>query len=421
MTGAAPKRHAKRMISLVDLRTRIEAGRLSPDAAIREARAAIAERDPSLGAILRMAPEGPVPEGPLAGIAVGIKDIIDTADMATEHGSPIYAGWRPRADAAVVARLRALGAVPLAKTATTAFAGLDPCATVNPHDPAHTPGGSSSGSAAAVAAGLLPLALGTQTGGSVIRPAAFCGIAAIKPSFRLIPTVGVKTFSWALDTVGLFARFVPDLARALALIVERPAIETAEAGAPRIALCRQDFAGEADADALDALIRAARAAEGAGATIVDLTLPEPFARAWAAHPTVQDFEARQALAWEVATHRAALPPVLGPQLDRAQELTAAQYDSARRDAHRARRQLKEMFSGFDAILTVSAVGRAPAIATTGDARFNRLWTLMGVPCVTVPVPGDGLPLGVQVIARFGDDGRALAIAGMIEAALRAEG
>ncbi|MFY9292639.1 MAG: amidase [Methylorubrum rhodinum] len=410
------------MISLVDLRARIEAGRLAPNAAIAEARESLAERDKSLGAILRTAPEGPVPaEGPLAGIAVGIKDIIDTADMATEHGSGIYAGWRPRADAAVVARLRALGAVPLAKTATTAFAGLDPCGTVNPHDPAHTPGGSSSGSAAAVAAGLLPLALGTQTGGSVIRPAAFCGVAAIKPSFRLIPTVGVKTFSWALDTVGLFARGVPDLARALALIVERPAIESTEAGAPRLALCRQDFAGAADADALDALTRAARAAERAGATVFDLTLPESFARAWAAHPTVQDFEARQALAWEVATHRAELPPVLGPQLDRAQELTAAQYDAARRDAHRARRQLKDMFSEFDAILTVSAVGRAPSIATTGDARFNRLWTLMGVPCVTVPVPGDRLPLGVQIIARFGDDGRALAMAGMIEAALRAEG
>nr|WP_137830589.1 amidase [Methylobacterium sp. L1A1] len=407
------------MISLLDLRARIESGTLSPDAAIRGARAAITKRDGSLGAILRTAPEGPVPaEGPLAGIAVGIKDIIDTADMATEHGSPIHAGWRPRADAAVVARLRALGAVPLAKTATTAFAGLDPCGTANPHDPARTPGGSSSGSAAAIAAGLLPLALGTQTGGSVIRPAAFCGIAAIKPSFRLIPTVGVKTFSWALDTVGLFARGVPDLARALALIVERREIETEAPSAPRIALCRQDFAGEADAEALAALARAGRAAERAGARVFDLALPDPFALAWAAHPTVQDFEARQALAWEYATHRAALPPVLGAQLDRAQALTAAQYDSARRDAHRARRQLKDMFADFDAILTVSAVGRAPDRATTGDARFNRLWTLMGVPCVTVPVPGDGLPLGVQVIARFGDDGRALALAGMIEAALR---
>lgn len=181
----------------------------------------------------------------------------------------------------------------------------------------------------------------------------------------------------------------------------------------------QDFAGSPDADALAALDRAARAAERAGASVRDLVLPEPFARAWAAHPTVQDFEARQALAWEYAEHRDALPPVLRGQLDRAQDLTAPDYDAARREAHRARRLLKDLFSDIDAILTVSSVGRAPrGLGSTGDARFNRLWTLMGVPCVNVPVPGDGLPLGVQVIARFGDDGRALAVAGMIEGALR---
>jgi Asp-tRNA(Asn)/Glu-tRNA(Gln) amidotransferase A subunit family amidase len=408
------------MISLLDIRARIADGTLSPAGAIRAARERIAGRDPAIGAVLRIAPEAAAPEsGPLAGIAVGIKDIIDTSDMATEFGSSIYAGWRPRADAAIVSRLRALGAVPLAKTATTAFAGLDPAATVNPRDPGHTPGGSSSGSAAAVAAGMLPLALGTQTGGSVIRPAAFCGVAAIKPSFRLLPTVGVKTFSWALDTVGLFGASVADIAHALALVAERPAIEASAPERPRLALCVQDFAGSPDADALAALDRAARAAERAGASVRDLVLPEPFARAWAAHPTVQDFEARQALAWEYAEHRDALPPALRGQLDRAQDLTAPDYDAARREAHRARRLLKDLFSDIDAILTVSSVGRAPrGLGSTGDARFNRLWTLMGVPCVNVPVPGDGLPLGVQVIARFGDDGRALAVARMIEGALR---
>ncbi|MCP1535053.1 amidase [Methylorubrum extorquens] len=408
------------MISLLDIRARVADGTLSAADAIQTARERIAARDPAIGAVLRTAPETTaVPaRGPLAGIAVGIKDIIDTADMATESGSGIYAGWRPRADAAIVSRLRALGAVPLAKTATTAFAGLDPAATVNPHDPGHTPGGSSSGSAAAIAAGMLPLALGTQTGGSVIRPAAFCGIAAIKPSFRLLPTVGVKTFSWALDTVGLFGASVADIAHALALIADRPGIEAPAPEHPRLALCLQDFAGSADADALAALDHAARAAERAGAVLHDLVLPEPFARAWAAHPTVQDFEARQALAWEYAEHREALPPVLRGQLDRAQDLSAADYDAARREAHRARRLLKDLFADVDAILTVSSVGRAPkGLGSTGDARFNRLWTLMGVPCVTVPVPGDGLPLGVQVIARFGDDGRALAVARMIEGAL----
>jgi Asp-tRNA(Asn)/Glu-tRNA(Gln) amidotransferase A subunit family amidase len=410
------------MQSLVDLRTRIAANRLDPAGAIRLAQDAIAARDPEIGAIVCGTPAPAISgDGPLAGIAVGIKDIIDTADLPTQMGSPIYAGWQPKADAAIVSRLRALGAVPLVKTTTSPFASHDPTATVNPRDHGHTPGGSSAGSAAAVAAGMVPLALGTQTGGSVIRPAAFCGVAAIKPSFRLLPTVGVKTFSWALDTLGLFGAGIRDIAHGLSMITDRPALDLDESAfAPRIGLCLQDFAAPADSDALAALQRAARAAEAAGARISDLALPSPLPEAWARHPIIQDFEGRQALAWEYAHHRARLSPELGAQLDAAQSLVAAQYDDARRSAHRARRVLKDVFGEVDVILTLSAPGRAPSgLGTTGDARFNRLWTLMGVPCVTVPVPGDGLPLGVQVIARFGDDGRALAVAGMIERALAA--
>lgn len=406
------------MLSLVDLRTRIESGALSPEAAIRLAQDAIAAREPGIGALVSRRADPAVPAGgPLAGIAVGVKDIIDTADLPTQMGSPIYAGWRPRGDAAIVARLRALGAVPLAKTTTTAFAGIDPTATANPRGPGHTPGGSSAGSAAAVAAGMLPLALGTQTGGSVIRPAAFCGVAAIKPSFRLLPTVGVKTFSWALDTLGLFGAGIRDVARALALIADRPDIERPEdaPGGTRIGIALQGFAGEADADAVEALHRAARTAEAAGARLVDLTLPETLAAAWRRHPTIQDYEARQALAWEYAAHRADLGPLLGAQLDAAGTIRAGAYDEARGHAHRARRALKDVFGTVDAILTFSAPGRAPAgLGSTGDPRFNRLWTLMGVPCVNLPVPGDGMPLGVQVVAPFGEDGRALAVARGIE-------
>lgn len=406
------------MLSLVELRTRIATGALTPQAAIGLAREAIATREPQVGALVRLRADPVISEsGPLAGIAVGIKDIIDTADMGTEMGSPIYAGWQPRADAAIVARLRALGAVPLAKTTTCPFASMDPTATRNPHDPGHTPGGSSAGSAAAVAAGMLPLALGTQTGGSVIRPAAFCGVVAIKPSFRLLPMVGVKTFSWALDTLGLFGAGIRDVAHALALLADRPGLDPtgADPGPPRIGLVLQDFAGAADPDAVEALHRARRAAEALGARVVDLTLPEPLVEAWRNHGTIQDFEARQALAWEYATHRDALTPVLGAQLDAAHGLTAEAYDEARRHAHRGRRVLKDVFAEVDVILTFSAPGRAPAgLGTTGEPRFNRLWTLMGVPCVNLPVPGAGLPLGVQVIAQFGDDRRALAAAGMIE-------
>lgn len=408
------------MLSLLSLRARIASGALTPEGAVALAREAIAARDPEIRAIVCADPDPVVPgEGPLAGIAVGVKDIIDTAGLPTGMGSAIHAGWRPRADAPVVSRLKALGAVPLVKTTTTAFAFLDPTETRNPRAPGRTPGGSSAGSAAAVAAGMLPLALGTQTGGSIIRPAAFCGVVGVKPSFRLLPTVGVKCFSWTLDTLGLFAASVADAAHALALLSGRPGIE-GPAFAPRIGLLVPDFCEAPEGPAVVALERARAAAEAAGADLRAFALPALFTEAFGRHGTIQDFEAAQALAWEYATHREALPPLLRAHLDAAHGIEAAEYDAARRVAHHARRSLKEILrgAGIDVILTVSAPGWAPeGHASTGDSRFNRLWTLMGVPCVTVPVPGDGPPLGIQVIAGFGDDGRALAAAAFIERAL----
>src|SRR6202165_2549844 len=231
------------MMSLAELRRRIDSGDLSADAAIAQSCEAIDVHEKAIGAFVCRA-ENPraASEGPLRGIAVGIKDIIDTSDMPTEMGSAIYRGWRPRADASVVMLLKQAGATIVGKTTTTAFAANDPTATLNPHNPAHTPGGSSSGSAAAVAAGMIPLALGTQTGGSVIRPASFCGVAAIKPTYRLLPTVGVKCFSWTLDTVGLFAAGVGDLARGLSALTGRPELLPGGAmPAPRIGVVVQDF------------------------------------------------------------------------------------------------------------------------------------------------------------------------------------
>ena len=204
------------MISLAELQRRIDSGDLSADAAIAQSLEAIGAQDKTIGAFVCHDDKVRAANaGPLRGIAVGIKDIMDTQDFPTEMGSPIYRGWRPRGDAAVVMVLKAAGASIIGKTTTTAFASSDPTATVNPHNHGHTPGGSSSGSAAAVAAGMIPLALGTQTGGSVIRPASFCGVAAIKPSYRMLPTVGVKCYSWTLDTVGLFAAGVKDVAHGL--------------------------------------------------------------------------------------------------------------------------------------------------------------------------------------------------------------
>ena len=229
------------MISLAELQRRIDSGELSPDAAISQSLEAIGAQDKTIGAFVCHADHVRAGgAGPLRGIAVGIKDIMDTVDFPTEMGSPIYRGYRSRGDAAVVMLLKAAGATIVGKTTTTAFASSDPTPTLNPHNPDHTPGGSSSGSAAAVGAGMIPLALGTQTGGSVVRPASFCGTAAIKPSYRLLPTVGVKCYSWTLDTVGLFAAGVDDVARGLSAMTGRPELLLpSNLPTPRIVLWRR--------------------------------------------------------------------------------------------------------------------------------------------------------------------------------------
>jgi len=409
------------MISLVELQARIASGALSPDAAIEQSRKAIEEQDKVIGAFVCRAENVCASNGPLRGIAVGIKDIIDTSEFPTEMGSPIYRGWRPRADAPVVMMLKRAGASIAGKTTTTAFASRDPTPTLNPRNHDHTPGGSSSGSAAAVAAGMIPLALGTQTGGSVIRPASFCGVAAIKPSFRLLPTVGVKCFSWTLDTVGLFASGVEDLAHGLSALTNRPELlPRAQPEKPRIGVVLQDFASPAEPASGAALQIAADAAARAGASVRTLALPESLADAWRAHETVQDFEAHHALAWEYRTQYEAIAPLLRAQLDQTKGIAPAEYDEARRKANRGRKALAGIFEGLDVLLTFSAPGAAPkGLASTGDTRFNKLWTLMGVPCANVPadVAAGGLPVGVQVIARFGNDAGALAGARFIEQAL----
>jgi len=410
------------MISLAELQRRIDSGALSPEAAITQSLEAIGAHDKTIGAfVCRAETVRAASAGPLRGIAVAIKDIIDTSDLPTEMGSPIYKGWQPRADAPVVAMLRQAGATIVGKTTTTAFAALDPTATLNPRNPNHTPGGSSSGSAAAVAAGMIPLALGTQTGGSVIRPASFCGVAAIKPSFRLLPTVGVKCYSWTLDTVGLFAAGVKDLAHGLSAMTNRPELLPGAAmQTPRIGVVTQDFAGAPEAAGGEALRIAVKAAERAGASVRALALPDIVAQAWRIQPTVQEFEAHQALAWEYLTHYDAMPPLLRAKLDETAGILPAAYDEARGIARRARGALADIFKDIDALLTFSAPGAPPkGLASTGDPRFNRLWTLMGVPCVSVPayVADGGLPVGVQVIARFGDDAGALAAARFVEEAL----
>src|SRR5215207_4610101 len=315
------------MISLADLQRRIASGDLSADAAIAQSQEAIGAQDQALGAfVCRDAIARAATAGPLRGIAVGIKDIIDTADFPTEMGSSIYRGFRPRADAPVVAMLKRAGATIIGKTTTTAFAANDPTATVNPHNPAHTPGGSSSGSAAAVGAGMIPLALGTQTGGSVIRPASFCGAAAIKPTYRLLPTVGVKCFSWTLDTVGLFAAGVEDLACGLSAMTGRTELLLpASIAAPRIGVVTQDFAGEVEAASVEALQKAMRASECAGAVVRTVATPKILAEAWHIHTTIQQFEAHQAFGWEYRERYHEMAPLLRGRLDESRNIPPAEY------------------------------------------------------------------------------------------------
>jgi Asp-tRNA(Asn)/Glu-tRNA(Gln) amidotransferase A subunit family amidase len=410
------------MISLSELQRRIAAGELSTEAALAQSQAAIDAQEKTIGAfVCRTEHPRAKDKGPLRGIAVGIKDIIDTCELPTEMGALLYKGWQPRADAPVVMMLKKAGATIIGKTTTTAFAANDPTATLNPRNHAHTPGGSSSGSAAAVAAGVIPLALGTQTGGSVIRPASFCGVAAIKPSYRLLPTIGVKCFSWTLDTVGLFAAGVEDLARGLAAITDRP--ELAADAMPvglRIGIVTQDFAGAPEKESAEALRIAADAAARAGAQVREIALPDIVAQAWRIHPTIQFFEAHQALAWEYRANRDAMPPMLRARLDESTGITPAAYDEACAITVAARAALAETFAQVDVLLTFSAPGAAPkGLASTGNTRFNLLWTLMGVPCVNVPahVADGGLPVGVQIIAPFGADAKALAAARFVEAAL----
>jgi Asp-tRNA(Asn)/Glu-tRNA(Gln) amidotransferase A subunit family amidase len=410
------------MISLAELKRRIEQGELSADQALAQSLAAIDAHEKTIRAfVCRTENPRAAGTGPLRGIAVGIKDIIDTAKLPTEMGSPIYRDHRPRADAAVVMMLKRAGATIVGKTTTTAFAANDPTATLNPRNHGHTPGGSSSGSAAAVAAGMIPLALGTQTGGSVIRPASFCGVTAIKPSFHLLPKVGVKCFSWTLDTVGLFAAGVADLAHGLAAMTNRvELLPGAAITSPRIGVVMQEFAGEPDSAGAEAVRIAAAAAERAGASVRALKLPDILAEAWRIHPTIQDFEAHHSFAWEYRENYDAMPPLLRGRLDESRDITPAAYDAARAVAIRARAALAQVFEAVDILLTLSAPGAAPkGLSSTGDPRYNRLWTLMGNPCVNVPaqVAEGGLPVGVQVIAGYGDDARALAAARFVEEAL----
>ena len=280
--------------------------------------------------------------------------------MPTEYGSPIYAGHRPKADASLVALIRRAGGTLLGKTVTTEFAHLDPGKTRNPHNLAHTPGGSSSGSAAGVAAGFFPIATGTQTGGSVIRPASFCGVAGFKPSYRLLPTVGMKCVSWQLDTAGLFAAGVADVAFAAAAISDRDLrVDGRTPASPRIGVLREQPWAAASDDMKAAVDNTARAASAANARVRDIKLPPVLAGAFRAHAIIQAYEAARSLASEYERSKDKLAKGVLELVESGFAISADAYDDARRTASQARRALSDLMADVDVILSPSAPGAAP--------------------------------------------------------------
>lgn len=412
-------------LSAAEAARRIASGRLSAQDLTEACLQRVEEREPVLRAfaaldpaLARRAAARPL-SGPLAGLPIGVKDVLDTADQRSEYGSPIWTGHRPRADAASVALARAAGGVIMGKTVTTEFATRHPGPTTNPHDPARTPGGSSQGSAAGVAAGFFPLAFGTQTGGSVLRPASYCGITGLKPSFGLIHRGGMKVMSESLDTIGVFGRRVEDCALFVGALTGLDFTARPE-GTPRIALCPGPGETLLSADVTARLHSVAARLSAAGARVTAVDLPPALRAAAEIHPVVMDGETAHALAWERATARALLSPVLNEKLDTVSGLPASAVIEGRATFAAARAAFRDMMRDYDVVLTAAAPSEAPlGLESTGNPVCNALWTALHGPCISIPAGtgAAGMPISVQLVAPFGEDAALLAWAGWVEAHL----
>jgi amidase len=362
------------------------------------------------------------PTGALHGIPVGIKDVIDTVDMPTAYGSPIYEGHRPAADAAAVGAIRDAGGIILGKTVTCEFAGGLPSRTRNPRDLGHTPGGSSSGSAAAVAAGMIPVALGTQTAGSIIRPASFCGVVGYKPTYGYVNRAGMKPLAESVDTIGLFANRVDDAGWFAAALMSRPELadDAPLPKPPRILVCRTDKWPDAAEDGHHALEAAIRRLERRGATIIESALPFSVSDLSAAGLTIIATDARRSFAHELRCAPDLLSANMRGFLDRGEIGTCERYDAAQCTLREARAAFDVLLDSGDAVLTLSAPGEAPkGLETTGSAIFNFIWTLLHGPCISVPglTGSHGLPIGIQIIGRRFGDARLLTIGRWLEQVL----
>ena len=374
----------------------------------------IAELDSEVRAWVEVAPQASTADGPLRGVPFGAKDIFETRGMATEYGSPLYAGRKGERDAAVIDDLRKAGAVLLGKTHTTAFASFDPAPTRNPRWPGHTPGGSSSGSAAAVAAGMVPFALGTQTLGSVLRPASYCGVCGFKPSFGLIPNEGVLPFAPSLDTVGFFTETVADMA----CLWSRGFGGGSNARLLRAA----HFRVAAEEPMARAVNDAAERLRAGGVPVDALDLPEGWDRLAAAARTINDYEGARTHAARYREFGERIGLRLAALVGRGLEMPEGEYTDALAHVTRMRARLANVLWEYPAILSPAATGPAPAgFDSTGDPANNAPWTALGVPAISVPLAVAGAPLGLQITAAWGRDDALVAVAEQAEALLSSGG
>ena len=419
-------------LSATSAARKLAAREITAEALLADCIERIAEREPDVGAWTFLDTDAAMQRaraldrqgasGLLHGLPIAVKDLFDTVDMPSCYGSPIYRGHRPAWDAACVALARAAGAIVVGKTVTTEFATFHPGPTGNPHNLKHTPGGSSSGSAAAIADWMVPLAFGSQTAGSIVRPAAFCGVVGYKPTFGMVSRVGVKMISDTLDTIGALARSVPDVALFVAalagrrdLMLDRPADDV-----PRIGLCRTYEWNRAQPETVKAFDDAAKRLRAAGASVREVTLPPPFAGLVDAQTAIMVREVATSLAYENLAHRAALSDDMTRMIDAGLAVLPEQYDGARSLTRACRAMLPEVFKELDVLVAPSTRGEAPeGIAATGDPLFNRIWTLLHVPVVHLPVGQGprGLPVGVTVVGNVGADRATLRAADWLYARL----
>ena len=411
-------------LTAVEAARRVDAGELTVEALVRACLDRIEEREPEIAAFAHLDREQVLGaaivhdgSGAMHGVPVGVKDIVDTVDAPTTYGSPIYRDHWPGTDAVCVDRIHAAGGIVMGKTVTTEFAARYPGPTRNPHDVRHTPGGSSSGSAAAVADCMIPLGIGTQTAGSVIRPAAFCGVYGYKPTFGLLSFSGVRHYAESVDTLGCMARSVEDLAffRDVLLGVEPGGLDPF-AGRLRLGFCRTHHWEEADEATRNSLEDAARRLAAAGVSVEEVNLPRGLEDSLEVYNRLQQFEGARCLGPDYESHPDLLSVDARALRDLGMAVEAGSYREAVRRLYGWRAAVDEAFAGCDAVLTPSAAGEAPrGLRFTGGIAFNYLWTALHLPAVTIPAfrGPQGLPIGAQLVSPRHTDDRLLSVAARV--------